>query len=151
MSTKKIRTLFIIANVVLFLYSTTFLAMPITTHVPYEYSQIAAMIVGSVFWVTAISGYSILIYIYRYMGKSEKRKRKIRWYLFSNKISAVADMLFLIGVICLGVMIYLNITRYYAVYVVLFIIALSFNAHWLFGRNLHIKIWHNKKNRRKAK
>ena len=85
------------------------------------------------------------------MGKSEKRKRKIRWYLFSNKISAVADMLFLIGVICLGVMIYLNITRYYAVYVVLFIIALSFNAHWLFGRNLHIKIWHNKKNRRKAK
>lgn len=150
MSTKKIRSLFIIANVLLSLFSATFLAMPITTHVPLEYSQMAAMIVGGIFWLTAISGYSVLIYIYRYVKKIENRKKRRRWYLFSNRISAIADMLFLIGMICLGVMIYLGVTQYYAVYVVLFILALSFNVHWLFGRNLHIKIWQNK-NRRKAK
>jgi O-antigen/teichoic acid export membrane protein len=105
--------------------------MPITNTVPIEDARLLKIIIGSVFWATSIIGYTLLILVY---SKRNKRKRR-RSFLLANRITIIADIMFLMGIVGFVVLTILDMTSVYLAYVAIFIIALSWNIHWLFSRN----------------
>lgn len=147
----KMRRLYIISIIMLVLFAATFLIMPVSNYISGTYSKIAYLIVGIVFWISGIGGYSILVYIYAIERKRRDKRRKNRFFFFSNLFTKVADISFLVGVILLIILLCTKLSTHYVVYINIFSIVLSFNAHWLFSRNLHIKILQNNRNGRKAK
>ncbi len=150
MNSKKNRVLYVISIILLVLFATTFLIMPVSNYVTGIYEKVIPIIVGSVFWLSGIGGYAILIYLYSADRKQNPKKKRMRFYFLSNVLSAVADICFIVGSILLIVFVCIDIPTLYAIYVDLFVIVLGFNAHWLFSRNLHSKILKKNKNRRKA-
>ena len=130
---KKLKCLYIISIVCLICFSSMFLFMPITNYVPIEYSRLTTVIIGAIFWVTGIVGYVSLIILYKKIEAKKKRKRKI--YIFTNKITIVADIAFLLGFICMILILILNLTSTYLGYLTVFILVMSINAHWIFSGN----------------
>lgn len=128
---KKYKCLYIISAICLVCFSSTFLLMPISNYLPIEYSRLSSMIIGIVFWLTGITGYTLLIFIY--IKIKGKKKRKI--YIFANGITIIADIAFLLGIICLILVLTLKLTSTYFGYVTIFILVLSLNVHLIFSRN----------------
>lgn len=126
---KKYKCLYVISAICLVCFAITFLLMPISNYVPIEYSRISSMIIGTIFWLTGITGYSLLIFLY----KNIKGKRKI--YIFANRITIIADIAFLLGIICFILALSLKLTSTYLGYVAIFILVLSLNVHLIFSRN----------------
>ena len=112
-------------------FACTFLLMPISNYVPIEYSRISAMVIGIVFWLTGIIGYSLLFVLYRNI----KGKKKRRIYIFANRITIIADIVFLLGIICGILVLSLKIASTYFGYITIFILVLSLNVHLIFSRN----------------
>lgn len=133
---KKYKCLYIIVAICLVCFSITFLLMPISNYVPIEYSRISFMIIGTIFWLTGITGYTLLIFLYKKI--KGKRKRKI--YIFANRITIIADIAFLLGIICCILAISLKLTSTYLGYVTVFILVLSLNLHFIFSRNILSKL-----------
>lgn len=129
--TYKLKRLYIISAICLMSFSGTFLFMPISNAVPIKYARLSAAFIGVIFWITGILGYTLLIFIYT--KRSKRKKRKI--YIFSNKITAIADILFFIGIVSLAMLIVFNKSATYWAYLAIFITVLSWNIHWLFSRN----------------
>lgn len=128
---KKYKCLYIIAAICLVCFAITFLLMPISNYVLIKYSRISSMIIGAIFWLTGITGYTLLIFLYKKI--KGKRKRKI--YIFANRITIIADIAFLVGIICCILAISLKLTSTYLGYVTIFILVLSLNVHLIFSRN----------------
>lgn len=126
---KKYKCLYVISAICLVCFAITFLLMPISNYVPIEYSRISSMIIGIIFWLTGITGYSLLIFLY----KNIKGKRKI--YIFANRITIIADIAFLLGIICFILAIFLKLISTYLGYITIFILVLSLNVHLIFSRN----------------
>lgn len=137
---KKYRSMYIISAICLICFASTFLLMPISNYVPIEYSRISAMIIGIVFWATGIIGYSLLFVLYR---KIKGKKR--RFYFFANRITVIADIVFLLGIICGTLVLYLKIASTYFGYINLFILVLSLNIHFIFSRNFLRKLERKKR------
>lgn len=129
------RRYYIIALILLSVFSTTFLLMPIPAHISSKYSKILLFIIGSIFWGSGIVGYLLLFKVHKAERQKVHQERKQR--LFSNVLTTVADTCFLVGVAVLAIIIFLKQTNGYMVYFNLFIIVISFNAHWLFSRELY--------------
>ena len=103
---------------------------------PIEYSRISAMVIGIVFWLTGIIGYSLLFVLYRNI----KGKKKRRIYIFANRITIIADIVFLLGIICGILVLSLKIASTYFGYITIFILVLSLNLHFIFSRNILRKL-----------
>lgn len=127
----KEKRLHIMSAVCLLIFSGTFLAMPISNYVSVGYSRRISVIIGIMFWLTGIAGYSLLIYLYKKARNKDNRKI----HIFENKYAAIADVLFFIGVIGLVLIIILNLQASYLAYLVMFIIVLSINGHLIFSIN----------------
>lgn len=128
---KKYKSMYIFSAICLICFASTFLLMPISNYVPIEYSRISAMIIGVVFWVTGIIGYSLLFVLYRNI----KGKKKRRIYIFANRVTIIADIVFLLGIICSILVLSLKIASTYFGYITIFILVLSLNLHFIFSRN----------------
>lgn len=127
----KFKCLYIISAVCLVCFSSTFLFMPITNNVPIEYSRLVSIIIGTIFWFTGIVGYALLIYLYT--RTIERKKRRI--YIFANKITIIADVIFLIGIIYSVWILTMNLDSTYLGYLNIFILVMSVNLHLIFSRN----------------
>ena len=55
---KKYKSMYIISAICLICFASTFLLMLISNYVPIEYLKISAIIIGIVFWLTGIIGYT---------------------------------------------------------------------------------------------
>lgn len=127
----KYKGIYIISAICLVCFASTFLLMPISNYVPIEYSRISSMIIGIVFWLTGITGYTLLIFLY----KKVKGKRKRKVYIFANRITIIADIVFLLGIICFILVLSLELISTYWGYINIFILVLSLNVHLIFSRN----------------
>lgn len=128
---KKYKCLYIISAICLGCFSATFLLMPILNYVPIEYTRLTSIILGAIFWLTGLVGYTLLIYIYKRTG--ERKKQRI--YIFANKITIIIDIVFLLGVFSLILILILDLTSSYWGYLTIFILVMSVNAHLIFSRN----------------
>lgn len=128
---KVLKRLYYLSAICLVIFAETFLFMPITNIVPIEYTRLSSVIIGAVFWITGLAGYGLLALLY--IGKRKKKKRN--FYFFTNKITAISDVMFLIGVASFVLIVVLDLTITYLGYVAIFITILSFNMHWIFSRN----------------
>lgn len=133
---KKYKRMYIISAICLICFASTFLFMPITNYVPIEYSRISAMVIGIVFWLTGIIGYTFLIFLYKKIRG--KNKRKI--HIFANRITIIVDIVFLLGIICGMLVFSLKLASTYFGYITIFILVLSLNLHFIFGRNILRKL-----------
>lgn len=127
----KEKRLHIMSAVCLLIFSGTFLAMPISNYVSVGYSRRISVIIGIVFWLTGIAGYSLLIYLYKKARNKDNRKI----HILENKYAAIADVLFFTGVIGFALIIILNLLTSYLAYFAIFIIVLSINGHLIFSIN----------------
>lgn len=131
----KEKRLHIMSAVCLLIFSGTFLAMPISNYVSVGYSRRISVIIGIVFWLTGIAGYSLLIYLYKKARNKDNRKI----HILENKYAAIADVLFFAGVIGFALIIILNLLTSYLAYFAIFIIVLSINGHLIFNINHEIR------------
>lgn len=127
---KKYKSMYIISAICLICFASTFLLMPISNYVSIEYSKISAMIIGIVFWLTGIIGYTLLIFLH----KKNKGRKKRKLYVFANRITIIADIVFLLGIMCFALVLFLKLTSTYLGYVTIFILVLSLNVHLIFSR-----------------
>ncbi|MGN0317027.1 MAG: hypothetical protein ACI4E1_03725 [Lachnospira sp.] len=127
---KVLKRLYYISAICLVIFASTFLFMPITNIVPVQYTRLSSVIIGAVFWITGLVGYGLLAFLY--IGKKKKERN---FYFFSNKITAISDVMFLVGIVSFVSILLLELTTTYLGYVAIFITILSFNMHWIFSRN----------------
>lgn len=140
MSLKKEKVMYVVSAVLLFVFSSTFLMMPISNMVTYEESRIVSAIIGMIFWISGISGYGLLLSVYNHEHKRGYGKaRKI--CIYSNLITSVADTGFVVGILTLIILVRIQISFDYLIYINIFIIALAFNIHWIFSRGIHKKLF----------
>lgn len=128
---KVYKRLYFLSAICLVIFPATFLFMPITNIVPIEYTRFSTVVIGTVFWITGLVGYGLLAFLY--IGKRRKKNRA--FYLFSNKITAISDVMFIIGIASCVLIVVCKLITTYLGYVAIFITILSFNMHWIFSRN----------------
>ena len=128
----KINMYFIISELCLIIFPSTFLFMPITNSDTFCYSRYVTVAIGIVFWMSGFLGYGILIYLYLTKMKTRKTQRKC--YIFSNSIVSVADIVFVLGILGMITLCLLSMSSTYMGYLCLFIIVFSLNAHLLYSR-----------------
>ena len=125
-----INKLYIISMICLLIFPFTFLMMPFINTVSLEWSKVLAMAIGILFWFTGIVGYGLLILI-----NIRRKKKQRRTYICTNKITKIADTMFLIAITGLIIFALNDLVSSYWWYVSIFAIAMSWNIHWLFSRN----------------
>jgi len=140
-STKKMKLCYMLSALLLTVFSGTFLAMPLPYIISDEYTRMAAVLIGSVFWVSCIAGYTLLFVLNHFDQKMSKNKqKKDKLFSFPNTPTMVADLLFAMGVIVFVILLRSKFRTHYIVYVNLFAVVLSLNLHLLFSRNMYKKI-----------
>lgn len=142
---RKIKRLFWLAVSSLFLMSGTILFMPIASKAGENNRQVL-LLIGTVFWISAIAGYTMLL-----LANSERK-----WFLknkvgidnkmnclpgiitfFTNVPATIADV---VAILSFVLMVIINFTdrRYdYISYVLLFLLVLSLNMHCLFNGRIY--------------
>ncbi len=134
----KEKRLYIVSIVLLMIFPCSFLLMPISNYVQIEYSRLVSILIGAVFWITGIGGYVALVIVYSM--KKTKGQRKGQIFIFTNTITAIADVAFVLGLAVLAVLIMKKLTAFYVTYVDIFFIVAAWNMHWLFSRDFQKKI-----------
>lgn len=138
---ERLRVYYLGSAAILLIFSSTFLAMPVTNKISMENARMVLALVGLVFWSSLIAGNVLLFLAYGIDGKMNGREvQGKRLQFFSNLPTAIADFCFIAGAIVLAVLIGKNLTGQYVAYIDLFIIALAFHMHLLFSRGLHHRI-----------
>lgn len=142
---RKIKRLFWLAVGFLFLMSGTILFMPMVSKTGENNRQVL-LLMGTVFWGSAIAGYTMLL-----LANSERK-----WFLknkvgidnkmnclpgiitfFTNVPATIADV---VAILSFVLMVIINFTdrRYnYISYVLLFLLVLSLNMHCLFNGRIY--------------
>lgn len=142
---RKIKRLFWLAVSFLFLMSGTILFMPMVSKTGENNRQVL-LLIGTVFWISAIVGYTMLM-----LANSERK-----WFLknkvgidnkmnclpgiitfFTNVPATIADV---VAILSFVLMVIINFTdrRYdYISYVLLFLLVLSLNMHCLFNGRIY--------------
>ncbi len=128
----KINVHFIISELCLIIFPSTFLFMPITNSDTFSYARHVTVAIGIAFWMSGLLGYGILIYLYLTKKKTKKTQRK--FYIFSNSIVSVADIVFVLGILGMITSCLIGMSSTYMGYLCLFIIVFSLNTHLLYRR-----------------
>ena len=129
--------------------SFTFLLMPIANYMQNGWKQrLVLVIVGILFWISFISGYTLLII-------TNKKFRKLfvqgnpEVEFFSNTYAAVADAILIAVIVVLIVITILGRMTGVFPYIVLAILVFSINMHCLFNGNIYKTIRTNDTRERK--
>lgn len=142
---RKIKRLFWLAVGFLFLMSATILFMPVVSKAGENNRQVF-MLMGTVFWGSAIVGYTMLL-----LANAERK-----WFLknkvgiddkmnclpgiitfFTNIPATIADVVAVLSIV-LTVIINFTSRRYdYISYILLFLLVLSLNMHCLFNGRIY--------------
>ena len=128
----KTNMLFIISELCLIIFPSTFLLMPITNSDTFIYARYVTVAIGIVFWMSGLLGYGILMYMY--LKKKKARKTREECHIFSNTIVLVSDIVFVIGILGMIALCLFGMSSTYMGYLCLFIIVFSLNTHLLYSR-----------------
>lgn len=132
---KRLRLYYLLAAILLFCFSCTFLMMPVANRISPENARIALASVGVLFWLTGIGGYTLLFLAHgtkrRMGGKDEKVKRK--GILSVNRVTAALDIVFVVGVVILIAWSGKLFMQRYGAYLVLFVTTMAFHMRLLIG------------------
>lgn len=128
----KTNMLFIISELCLIIFPSTFLLMPITNSDTFIYARYVTVAIGIVFWMSGLLGYGILMYLY--LKKKKARKTREECHIFSNTIVLVSDIVFVIGILGMIALCLFGMSSTYMGYLCLFIIVFSLNTHLLYSR-----------------
>lgn len=152
---KRLERYFHCSIVMLTIFPMTFLIMPFSIMFDGVLQRILFGLVGSMFWISLISGYMFLFLVKRmgrkldgYGDKKESYQNEKwfqRFHFFTNLPTAAADTAFIAALIVLLVLNRIGNTTGYVIYVDVFILIFSLNVHLLFGGNLYKSILQKKK------
>ena len=141
----RIKQLFWLAAILQFLMSATILFMPFATRIG-EQNRILAVLLGAVFWISAILGYTLLIIA------NAKRKGFIRSKIdgnvkmncragiiefFSNIPATIADVTMILSLLLFIIVGFTSWRYEYIAYLLLFFFAFSFNMHCMFNGRIY--------------
>lgn len=133
--TERGRLYYLLAAILLFCFSCTFLIMPLTNRVSQNNARIVLVSVGMLFWLTGIGGYTFLFLTRRTErrrgGKDEGAKRK--GIFPANRMAVILDLVFAVGVVVLIAWSGKLFMQRYGAYVVLFITTMAFHMRLLIG------------------
>lgn len=144
-SVKKITCFFWLAVVFLLLMSVTILFMPMASKAGEDNRQVL-LLMGTVFWGSAIIGHMMLIFA------NAKRKRFLKNEVgvdskmnclpgiitfFANVPATIADVVAILSLILTVVINFTNLKYDYISYVLLFLLILSLNMHCLFNGRIY--------------
>ncbi len=79
----KINMYFIISELCLIIFPSTFLFMPITNSDTFCYARYVTVAIGIVFWMSGFLGYGILIYLYLTKKENKEDSEKML-YIFKQ-------------------------------------------------------------------
>ncbi len=142
-SINKIKKLFWFAVAILTVMSATILVMPFSANIN---DRRAVVAVGLTFWVSAIVGYTLLIFanrerkkfIFNKLDRDFSMNFKIGILsFFSNIPASVADAMLIGSSFAFIVIRFTNWQSEYISYVLLFILFLSFNMHCIFNGRIY--------------
>lgn len=151
---KKLKRYFHGSIVMLTIFPMTFLIMPISNMLDGIPQRILFALVGSMFWLSFISGY-VLLFLVKHKSKKvdgfgdkkeldQNKKWYRRFHLFTNVPTVAADTAFIAALIVLLILSHRGNTAGYVIYVDIFILVFSLNIHLLFGGNLYKSILQEK-------
>lgn len=142
---RKIKRLFWLAVGFLFLMSATILFMPVVSKAGENNRQVF-MLMGTVFWGSAIVGYTMIL-----LANAERK-----WFLknkvgidnkmnclpgiitfFANIPATIADVVTFLSVVLTVIINFTNRRYDYISYVLLFLLVLSLNMHCLFNGRIY--------------
>ena len=137
--------------------SFTFLLMPIANYMQNGWKQrLVLVIVGILFWISFISGYTLLIITNKkfrklfVQGNPEVESKLPNCFeFFSNTYAAVADAILIAVIVVLIVITILGRMTGVFPYIVLAILVFSINIHCLFNGNIYKTIRTNDTRERK--
>lgn len=140
---KKINQLFWISVLALFLMSACILLMPLPDRID-EDSRIMTIVLGSLFWGTAIIGYVSIFLAERERKHLMKKKMIITEKslpgirnFFSNSVAKVADVTMMISIIVFVIISFTDLIYEYVSYIILFLVIFSLNMHCLFNGRIY--------------
>ena len=151
-SIRRLMSLYLFFTVLL---GASFLAMPFSVQAQ---SNIPVIIVGSAFWAGLLFGLVFLVLMllkYKRWHKQEHGdeipKRKIPGVLrfFKNMYASIADGVFLASVISFIALMFTKYNNAYVIYVLLFLMIVSFGLHGVLNGNIYNEI--KRKNKRGEK
>lgn len=76
----KINMYFIISELCLIIFPSTFLFMPITNSDTFCYARYVTVAIGIVFWMSGFLGYGILIYLYLTKRKQGRLRENVIYF-----------------------------------------------------------------------
>ncbi|MCI9072777.1 MAG: hypothetical protein HFH80_08255 [Lachnospiraceae bacterium] len=123
------------AAILLSCFSGTFLLMPLAGRFSQENARAVLACVGTLFWITGIGGYTLLLLAHRAErrmgGKDEGTKRT---EIFPGKtLALILDLVFTVGVVILILWSGKLSMQRYGAYVVLFVTTMAFHMRLLLG------------------
>lgn len=142
----RIKQLVWVSIICLFLMSASILFMPLATNYASQTSNISFMIVGGVFWVSLIVGYSLLIranvlrrWFIRNRTNAETRMscRMGIISFFSNVPATIADTVMITSFIVISVISFTALKDKYIIYVLLFLLTFSLNMHGVLNGRIY--------------
>lgn len=122
---------------ILTLHAVTFLLMPFVLGV-FSGGRWRSVVLGLIFWSSLLAGYILLFLANQYRREYNKRnpdgevltgKRAGFFTVCSNVPGTVADTLFIVALIALGILALIGIRQSYVIYILLAILAFSFHMH----------------------
>ncbi len=128
---KRKRWYYRLAAILLSCFSGTFLLMPLAGRFSQENGRAVLTCVGVLFWITGISGYTLLFLARRAGGKDERVKRIGVFPI--NTLARILDIVFAVGVVILIGWSGKLFMQLYGAYVVLFITTMAFHMRLLLG------------------
>lgn len=140
---KKINQLFWISVLALFLMSICILLMPLPNRIGEE-NRIMTVLLGGLFWGTAITGYLSIFLAERERKRLLKKKMMITEKslpgirnFFSNSVAKVADVTMIISIMVFVIISFTNLIYEYVSYIILFLVIFSLNMHCLFNGRIY--------------
>lgn len=141
---QKVKYLFRLSVIALFLMSSTILLMPLPINMGENY-RIMTVLLGSFFWGTAIIGY-VSIFL-----AARERKRLIKNKIitedkndfpgirnfFSNQLAKVADVTMILSIIVFVIINFTDLIYEYIAYIIMFLLIFSLNMHCLLNGRIY--------------
>lgn len=141
--TRRIAVLFWVSIIFLFLMSATILFMPLVAGVN---NNSGTVIVGVIFWITAIAGYTLLaiagfkknkILQQGVKNKENESSRLGITVFFSNRLAKVADIMLCISASVFFILNFTKLRNLYISYILLFLAVFSLNMHSVFNGGIY--------------
>ena len=143
---KRISCLLWTSVIFLGIHSICYLFMPLASAMADTTNRIPLLVLGSIFWLTMIAGYILLI-----IANAERRRFiKLKMHedykmgcrigiltFFDNPLAIAADSICFASLAFFGVLLFLQKTDMYVSYILLFLFSLSFHMHCILNGRIY--------------